>query len=74
MHAVNICRSLYINYTSIKLLKIKHTQNIVKEKKEKVYTNYNIRNEIGDNNVDSREIKNMTREYYENFACKNLKT
>ena len=49
-------------------------KNVVKEKKEKVYTNYNIRNEIGDNNVDSREIKNMTREYYENFACKNLKT
>lgn len=59
-----------MNYTSIKLLKIKHTQNIVKEKKGKVFTNYNIWNEIGDNNVDSREIKNMTREYYENLHAK----
>lgn len=57
-----------MNYTSIKLLK--HTQNIVKEKKGKVYANYNIQNEIGDNNVDSREIKNMTREYYENLHAK----
>lgn len=74
LHTVNICRSLYINYTSIKLLKIKETKKIVKEKKEKVYTNYNIRNEIGDNNIDSREIKNTTRECCENFALKNLKT
>lgn len=59
-----------MNYTSIKLLKIKHTQNIVKEKKGKVFTNYNSWNEIGDNNVDSREIKNMTREYYENLHAK----
>lgn len=50
---------LYLN----KAVKNKtHQKKIVKEKKEKVYTNYNIRNEIGDNNIDSREIKNMTRE------------
>ena len=62
---------LYLN----KAVKNKTQQKkIIKEKKEKVYSNYSIRNEIRDNNVDSIEIKNMIRDYYENFALKNLKT